>query len=90
MDLTPKQTQVQGVNGTMDHGFDPTIDTSTGCKWDHGFDPTTGTSTGCKWNHGAYSSTGCTWDHGFDPTIDTSAGVNGIIDLTLNRLKYRV
>ena len=31
-----------------------------------------------------------TMDHGFDPTTDTSAGVNGIIDLTLNRLKYRV
>ena len=36
MGLTPQQTQVQCVNRTMDHGFDPTIDTSTGCKWDHG------------------------------------------------------
>ena len=70
MDLTPKQTQVQGVNGTMDHGFDPTIDTSTGCKWDHGFDPTTAISTGCK------------WEHEFDPTTDTSTQVqDGTMDL---------
>ena len=57
MDLTPQQTQVQGVNGTIgigckwDHGFDPTTYSSTGCKWNHGFDPTIDTSTGCKWDH---------------------------------------
>ena len=52
MGLTPQQTQVQGVNGTMEHEFDPTTDKSTGCKWDHGFDPKTDTNTGCKWDHG--------------------------------------
>ena len=62
MDLTPQQTQVQGVNETMDfitstgckadHGFDHTTDISTECKWDHAFDPTTDTNTGCKWDHG--------------------------------------
>ena len=62
MDLTPKQTKVQVVNGTMDfitstgckadHGFDPKTDKRIGCKWDHAFDPTTDTNTGCKWDHG--------------------------------------
>ena len=54
MHLTPQQTQVQGVNGTMD------FITSTGCKTDHGFDPTTDKSTGL------ITSTGCKSDHGFD------------------------
>ena len=44
MSLTPQQTQIQGVNGTMD------LITSTGSKSDHGFDPTTDTSTGRKWD----------------------------------------
>ena len=39
MDLTPQQTQIHGVNGTMD------LITSTGSKSDHGFDPTTDKST---------------------------------------------
>ena len=88
MDLTPKQTQVQGVNGTMEHEFDPTTDKSTGCKWDHAFDPTTYTNTGCKWDHGfdhkyrlgvngtmdLITHTGSKSDHGFDPKTDTSTG----------------
>ena len=43
-ELTPQQTKVQGVNGIMD------LITSTGCTSDHGFDPTTDKSTGCKWD----------------------------------------
>ena len=53
----------------LNHGFDPTTNTSNRCKWNYGFDPTTDTSTGCK------------WDHGFDPTPNTSTGVNGTMDL---------
>ena len=43
-ELTPQQTKVQGINGIMD------LITSTGCTSDHGFDPTTDKSTGCKWD----------------------------------------
>ena len=73
MDLTPQQTQVQGVNGTMD------FITSAGCKSDHGFDPTTDKSIGLN---GSMSLTpqqtkvqGCKWDHAFDPTTDKSTRV---------------
>ena len=92
MGLTPQQTQVQCVNRTMDHGFDPTIDTSTGCKWDHGFDPTTDRSTRCKWDHRfdpkADKSTGCKWEHEFDRITDTKV-VNRTMDLILQQTQVQ-
>ena len=85
MDLTPQQTKVQGVNGTIDLTINRH---KTGCKWVHGFDPTTDTSTGCKWNHGFDPTTDtrkrCKWDHEFDPTTDTCKCDHGF------DYKYRV
>ena len=94
---------ITSIGCKADHGFDPTTDKSKRCKWDHAFDPTTDRSTGLNGTMDYISqqtqvlcvngtmdlitSTGSKSDHGFDSNIQ---GVNGTIELTLNRLKYRM
>ena len=54
MHLTPKQTQIQGVNGTMDF--------------------ITSNWLGVNGTMDLITSTGSKSDHGFDPKTDTSTG----------------
>ena len=61
MDLTPQQTQVQGVNGTM-----VLTPQQTQEKGVNGTMSSTPQQTHVNVTMDLITSTGCKWDHGFD------------------------